>query len=883
MLSLSQASWYETHNTGLGNFSLDASGSYNFGTFTEIQESPYILFSSSNSLITIHIPDGKLRDGLQSNHSYGGRKIIPDKKSGWNLFFTYQKRLGKLYIDSHGEFGEESWFDNMSPFTAGGIGIPKRFELWYFDENILCLDTTTNLWTEFDYPDGWNADFNYISLYHSDDSNSLIAVAKGGSLENSEAMWLNLISGRAKLIDAESGFFNSFLDIKCWKAILGYYLILKKGEIWTYNSITGEIEVLLQCFECFSQKIMQNNSGRNIYMIGEGNVLYIVDLIEKSFVTHLLSLRENDAITFSGNYHDSAFYDPESNRIITVISNSNSWAPRKLGIIDLDSYELYYIERLPERIGLELEFSESYNKLLAMGLPYIYLVDIRTGEVSTTISLVSQSLHWSAAYGDPSPAILPEFWSMYFKLLTPFGGKRLYNCGDGWRLNNALLFPDKNRVFMEIGFNSGEYAHREFDLDNNTFEDIDLPSETTWMDPDPENKQIITFKRYSDATVQFIKPHGKVRSWIPDNIENLTGVKRYFDVDNNNYLAIFINNDTDDWELYKLSTNDCKLVDSFVISGDVVHSFSQLNAESSGKYLYFIDSSAIFDVTKRFLVVFDLEKKEIIKRIVLQDNVGEVTMDKGPRVIPGIIPIPEHNKIFLWDHYGSWCINTNDWEVIYGDIVDNPDAQSHITNYVKGYWDEVRKVVVVIDNTYEGNYYDYEDVWRILEVDLETGNLIREINTPEDNIVQVFFPEDKTKIYMLSRDNPRYFIYNLAPAWENPAIVETFTNFLEYTPGDNCRLSIKIKNGEKTRWVKLFIWLCLPDGNYLFYDGNSFVPDITGIEGYIPSHLLELKVDLVNFTIPEIMPEGFYNLNAMFMNKHYEFGPMGTWNFLVSK
>ncbi|MBU1626472.1 hypothetical protein KKB18_03810 [bacterium] len=872
----SEGAWFETHNLGLGDYSMNATGANDFGLFTQIPESPYILFSSGNSMIIIEVPTGKLRDGLMSHHTFSNRIVIPDTESGWNLFYTYNERFGSLHINSHGEFGEDKWLENYYEISTNGVGVPQRNEIWYFYSRIYHLDTITEEWTAYNYPIGWDPDFKYVNLFPTEDLNTLIAVSRIENQLSFQAMWFNLEKGESKLIISEPDFFKGVIDIKECKSKPGYYLILKKEEIWSYNIIDGVIEKIMHGFDCHSQNIMQDKTGAYLYMFGGGSSLYILDLINETVANHLLPLHEGDKIAFSGQ--SDMIFDSLRNKLIIFISNdsTNSFT---LGIIDLADITLQYIERIPKHVGLEVSFLQRENRILAKGLPFIYIVDIDTKEVDITTSLVSQSSTWSAAWHDPSPTIIPEKWSMYFKRIQDLGAKKLNYAGTGNYLSDVVLYPVSNRALMKISTDLNVYKYKEYNFYDDSFEDIELPGETSWIDIDPINKQLITFKMYENAIVQFIKPHGKVRSWVPPDIENLNGFFRYFDPEHNEFWAIYLNKQNSDRQFYKISTTMYDLVDSFTLSKDDISYPSQMKIDPTNKFLYLIDSQKLDKLSTRILVIFDLEKKEIIKRIFLQLNVGEATIMIGNRVIPGIIPIPGHDKVFIWDHYGSWCIDTNTWEVLYGEIVSDPKAQTSRINFVDGYWDEERKVIVVVDNSYEVGCGFLG--WRILEADLETGKVIRQIATPEDDIAKVFFPQDKIKIFMLSNGKPRYFVFNLTPVWENPATIETSTNFLQYTPGDNCKMSIKVRNGENEQNIRVYIWLCLPTGSYLFFNGMTFVPEVTGISILLPANIIDFEVDLVTFIIPEIMPEGFYNFNAIFVNEKYEFGPMGTWNFYI--
>ena len=71
-----------------------------------------------------------------------------------------------------------------------------------------------------------------------------------------------------------------------------------------------------------------------------------------------------------------------------------------------------------------------------------------------------------------------------------------------------------------------------------------------------------------------------------------------------------------------------------------------------------------------------------------------------------------------------------------------------------------------------------------------------------------------------------------------------------------------------------------PDGTMLFFDGIILTFDIKGIPLILPANL-DVTADVLTFTMPVGVPEGFYNFNALFFNDQGERGPIGTWNFYV--
>jgi len=70
------------------------------------------------------------------------------------------------------------------------------------------------------------------------------------------------------------------------------------------------------------------------------------------------------------------------------------------------------------------------------------------------------------------------------------------------------------------------------------------------------------------------------------------------------------------------------------------------------------------------------------------------------------------------------------------------------------------------------------------------------------------------------------------------------------------------------------------DGSIFFFNGFAFKSNIK----VIPLRVLantDITGDILSFTVPKGMTEGFYNLNAVFLNENGDRGPIGTWNFYI--
>ena len=122
---------------------------------------------------------------------------------------------------------------------------------------------------------------------------------------------------------------------------------------------------------------------------------------------------------------------------------------------------------------------------------------------------------------------------------------------------------------------------------------------------------------------------------------------------------------------------------------------------------------------------------------------------------------------------------------------------------------------------------------------------------------------------------------HLAPAWEEPCEIYPSTNYVQFGESDDSRFSVNIKNEyDYKQKATAYIWMFAPRGEMLFFDGFGLTFEIKGIPLILPANL-DVTADILAFTMPSGVPEGFYNLNAVFINENGNRGPIGTWNFYV--
>ena len=333
---------------------------------------------------------------------------------------------------------------------------------------------------------------------------------------------------------------------------------------------------------------------------------------------------------------------------------------------------------------------------------------------------------------------------------------------------------------------------------------------------------------------------------------------------------------------HRMSTVNYEYLDTFTIP-NVVNQVENFTSDPGDRYLYLINRDDLFSAKtyNRTLIIIDVASKAVVKQIPLQVDV--ILDERENLAIPCIIPTGD--RVFLWDHYGAWCIETGSWDITYGKMHEEHRAIYNYTNpSIQGVYDEERNVVIVADMSYEyevsPDFLPYPGA-RIFEFDADTGEVIRETALPEGEYTsRIFFSGDKEKVYLLGYFRNNFYAVNLTSSWHDPPRINTRTNYLQYSPGDRLKFKLNISNGYVSQNVTAYIYLCIPGGNCLFFAGKGLTYEVSGIPLSLPEDL-DIDFELMSFILPEGLPGGLYNFNALMTNENYEIGPMGTWNFYM--
>jgi len=873
------AEWTEVENFGLGNTSI-----YN-GVFLEIPDSPYVLISTGSNflgseylgedLMIIDKSTTRFRDSLSCDRRLRTPVVLKSGSAGWDIFFTTYEdsKFGFLHIDEKGEFHDPEKFQTMYEGQVDAVASFQRGEVYFVADKIYRYRNLEIQWTEFSYPEEWDSDYKYLNLFLSEAGNSLLIYSFGNNIQAHQLCVFDLENENSFMIEVpENIFFETVYDIQGWNDHYKKILLLKNDSLWSLDIDSKEIIALFlfDNYNSLKTKLMQSSSGNYVYIFGwaenvPATVLHVLDLEDKSDTPHFMPLEENSV------FYGYPVLDRERQRIVTLIKNQATWR-NKPCFISLDDFSLSYLPGIELRSVKDFLYCQNENVIFASGdSPFIQVANLDTGGVKTSIPLSYSPEDWSVVKGDDFPTLLSnQYGPDFFKLMLPkkrvlyrtdIIPQRIAHYPDG---SGAVIIESKN--------------FKEYFFDDESSYDLDLPfnissSVSFFTDPDPSLNQIISFHT---TFAQFIKPFNNVNYWQPFELETTTGAGSFYDEYNNSIWIIRKDKETGILKFYKLSTKMNEIIETFDISIESFKSLKCFVVDPLERYICLINEY-VEDTYSREAVFINLSNKEIAKRFDLQINVEFNRY--SPKIIPYLLPIPELDNLFIWGHYNAWCIDTNSFEQIYGQIQENPTAcYVNDDSRVQAQWAMSNNHVIVFDN---GTEYEppYNSPYGLFEIDVETGDLVKRIDVSRE-ITKVFFPENQNKVILLNPERFRLETLYLTTGWENPSTITPSTNYIQFGPGDNLEFRMRIQNDETERNVFAYIWLVTPEGNLQFITPYWITPEVKGVPLLLPANI-DVDWTLLSLKVPDVILEGFYNLNAVLINENGQRGPIGTWNFYV--
>jgi hypothetical protein len=814
--------------------------------------------------------------------------IFFDKNYGWNIYYIFFNdvrdiKLGKLHMQEDGKFGNMTTF----PYTLNGpwiasVYVVSKDEAWFATDKLYRLKKDSEEWTSFDFPEDWDNDFIRSNIILSEDQKTLSIYSVITSNSNTQLAFFDLDNDKFNTM-IKLDIDRYIIDIQQWKGHDNQFLILTQNSLWTYDSTANKAELCIDGFFA-TGKIFQSETGQEIYIFSlstspyfSATDFYVMNPETKTIEKDVTPLESNWG--FSAGNQNLPYFDIENNRIITLIDTVNGTVYHgkiKIGYIDLNDFSFHYFLDGAEFLNITRFCYDNEKNILLSGMSgtnynlgsKIVKINLETGEKDSTINLSFRYDSWSTMKGSDSPTLIGNSRGWEFVNLLPNNRRQIVNTSSN--VSSVSLYKDGLRALV-----SEEAGLFEYLLSDGSSENIQLPYIIKTFYTNPVSNDIIGI---GNNIVSLIRPHGQARFWNCEN-GNADFKTHYFDPDNELVWMIFQDKNTNEWLFYKISSATGDELDFFSLPFNTFSMILNFMPDPLQKYLYFIDDNK--NLKKRDLVIIDTINKAVAKRYTIQNNVAYNS--NNTTVFPGIIPVTEKNRLFLWDHYGSWCFDYDNMNLIYGTLKSNPVASDlNSAPTINGYWDEKKEKVVIVDRSY--SVANFTDRPLLAMIDIDTGIITADTtNIPNSSEVSApFFPKDHDKIYFLNPSKSSVYTLYLDPAWDTPVQIKLSTNYIEFIEGDKAKFTINVKNPyDFEQKATAYIWLYAPDVDTpFFFDGSSLTTEAKGITLTLPANL-DVTGDILSFTMPAGLPEGFYNFNAVFINEHGDRGPIGTWNFYV--
>jgi len=879
----SYSQWIENENLSPGNVSLTN------GVFHRTPDSKFILFSAGYNLnnknylgshiIMLEMENFRVRDLFQNKTNYNLHEpvILNNSNNGSTIYFLNDFYLEKLEINENGFFvNNKKLFSPKLNVEIESIGAVRSNEAWYAADKIYRIDSLTDEWKEYSYPDDWDHEFSRLRIYITENENYLFLTSLGTNIQSYQALIFDIQNESFILLNKpDENFFNYVEDFDEWNNHSNKFLLLQEESLWVYDLISGDIQKIADGFVTDTKSIMQDNLGKYLYLFGESSIwfpsssFYRIDLEDKKLED--LSFQLGDGFGFEPN---SAVIDNENNRILVVLIDKINTTFRPV-YIDLSDNKLYEFSdsRIEDNFEALFMFSVEENKMFVKGNDdsALFMMELDSGNIKKSISLGYRPQSWSI-FGDKM--YLSNLNGNQFFLRDFIGKRGLYQIDiESQRIAH---FPDSSGI-LTILYEADDFAfYREYDFVNKEYNELEF-SYNIWQDdffltdPNLNQNQILAV---AEGIVYFIKPNQETTQLvIPEEIGNKK-ISSKFNSETSSLYVILNDKDVNEFSIYKVSTIDKDVKSNFKIQTEPKTTILTVEVDPMDRYLYLLNEIK-GESRSRELVIVNLDDKEIIETYLLQNDVE--SPGKYYRVMPCIIPIPEKEKLFLWAYEASWCIDTENFEIVYGDTQTDPQGQYEINERLTGVWNNKNQVVRIYDNS---RIFPEVDPDRILEVSLNSGEIIKSVEI-YGVYEEVHFPKKRNEVNLLDPESLHITTLHLNPGWAEPCEIYPSTNYIQLGDGDKARFQVNIKNQyDYAQNATAYIWMFTPDGTLLFFDGLGLTFDIKGMPLSVPANL-DITADILSFTMPAGVPEGFYNLNAVFLNENYDRGPIGTWNFYV--
>jgi hypothetical protein len=875
--SLSLCSIVDDQKLSIGNTS-------NPTTLKAIPNSYFILGSNkiktsdSGSIYNICVLDAKNKQFLgHMNYPYlsSDFDFLPSD-NGWNAYMIFEDNMtfGKIDIDTKGFIRSHEkllpWQDaDHSPLF---FGCQEKNELFIFGNKIYKYIPGSTEFEIFDLPTDWPTGVAINQYNFLEGTNKVLLFGK-----DTGCIW-DLDSNTGQMLP-EIYYLNS---IKPWINHPGKYICLAGGILTSFDPETFHFDVLFKELPLVTKDLAIDDTGTIFYSyIKDSNSLIVIDLDKNTY--QLTSM--NIDSTLQRIFTDNWFLIPGEEKILTNIATKDSpdsWFDTyDTALIDLNTKD-YKI--------LKSEDNSLITQTLLKKTDYIFYSDLdiviadnfqgSLGLFDADNETLNQILQFGFSDGfvDNQPLFVRDrIWLKnipYVINCNPSIGKSDIHYVDPDYMYNVIdwcMYPDETGfIFGIIDPINGGYTLWNYMLSDGSLRAFDLPNVDFryrfFMDL--KNNIVIAVNYDLNSyfyQMQYIKGFNNYRTWTfpysNSQISNYT-----FDETEGAIWLSYSKQTEAGLGFMKITDWNQPYEDHFY--PDLTVKYGSISLYNHGEFLL----TLVYMENFRYLYILDpKDDKVLFKTQLTGQNVPHYLVNDA-----SIVSVPEKNSIYLWDGDMAWKIDTQSWTVVYGNPIENINYNT--SGEIVGAYDHNKDELV---------FFDTAKTNSIVIVDPDTGTVKKSITISQgffmsETFKNPIFDLDKRSIYFLREYDGVIAVVRLDEDWDNAPTIKPQGQFVEYRPGDTFKLILDITNpADVPQDVTVYIWFWLPTGQYVFFGPNGLTTDIKGIPLTLPANL-DTSVSLDLFTVPEGMPAGFYNLNAVFFNNATSVrGPMGTYNFMA--
>jgi hypothetical protein len=824
-------------------------------TITRLSPSNYILVNFQNQFIVLDTDEPRFLGHVLCPDMLTFKFTVLPTTEGWDVYvFTKTEsdngKFGKFHINPDGEMMD---YEYLLPWND-----EKMPTLMSYSEGKKVLLFTTKFYSytpganEFEInkmPEGWS-DGGSISACTLEGSNYIILY------QNSMSCIWDLKENTGQILQEVHNMIP-----KPWTNHPGKYICLggtSDKYILSFDTKNLQFDVLFNELPLRSSDLAIDPKGNFVYSMVKGiyDKLFVFDIENRSY--EYINL-DYDTTNYGVDINNW-FMIPGTNKLRTELAGTLDWTlPRQPVLIDVTDGKVEILNLGYSSSGLAKKyvyFPES-NRLISNESPgYISIFDIKN-EVLIPTLIFNSSLNsnlfgywWNSFWTNVNPYI--------YKIGPALGNRELID--DGLSTMSWAFYPDEERILCEVGYLSSD-SLVEYYPKSGRMEKIDFKTSNVMkMYFDTLNDRILAVDYDSEKFIfksYFIKNLDDIVEWSFPYSDTKIASMAYDNEENALWMEYLYQNSSGIGFL-KLTNPDQAYEDHFFSNIDLPS--GELTIYNHGEFFILYHSPTLY--------IIDGKSGDILfeKQIYEGDSYYKTA----------IIPVPEKKCIFLWDGSKAWKIDTRNWNLVYGDTYQNPSQKS--SNDMKGCYDAVRNELIIFD-TKEAN--------AVIKVDAETGTIIEKAPlNPEiiDIWLNPYIDVKNSTVYFLKDSSGLMTTVRLDDDWDKAPTIKPQGQYLEYRPGDTFKLILDIANpADVPQDVTAYIWFWLPTGQYIFFGPNGLTTEVVGIPLTLPANLdTSISIDL--FTVPQGMPAGFYNLNAVFFNNRTAVrGPMGTYNFMASQ